>query len=161
MITTREIALDPKTFFRILLSLNFRLKTRILYAVAAGLSVAWMVMYPGQKQVWLLLGAVCLFPLVTLFLTWRTAHSKMNRSVTTPRSYTVDENQMTAHLPDGGVEVFDIARIHRVNRMRHYYLLFTTPIEFIYLPYDAFTGETDQEWFEQHIVRRAKTIRRH
>lgn len=161
MITTREITLDPKTFFRLLLGLNFRLKTRILYGIAAVLAIAWIIMYPYQKQIWLLLAAVCLFPLVTVFLTWRTAHNKMNRSFTVPRSYTIGDAQITAHLPDGQEELFDIAHIHRVNRTRHYYLLFTTPIEFIYLPYDAFRSEADREWFEQNIIRRAKTVRKY
>lgn len=160
MITTREITLDPKTFFRVLLNLNFRLKTRILYAIAATLAIVWIAMYPGQKQFWLLLAAVCLFPLVTVFLTWRTANNKMNRSFAVPRSYTICDTQITARLAGGEEEVFDLAHIHRINRTRHYYLLFTTPIEFIYLPYDAFQSEADREWFEQHIVRRAKTIRK-
>lgn len=161
MITTREITLDPKTFFRVLLNLNFRFKTRILYTIAAILAVVWIVMYPYQKQLYLLLAAVCLFPLVIVFLTWRTAHNKMNRSFTVPRSYTIGDTQITAHLAGGEEEVFDLAHIHRVNKTRHYYLLFTTPIEFIYLPYDAFRSEADREWFEQHIVRRAKTVRKH
>ena len=161
MITTREITLDPKTFFRVLLSLNFRLKTRILYAIAAVLAIVWIIIYPYQKQLYLLLAAVCLFPLVIVFLTWRTAHNKMNRSFTVPRSYTIGDTQITAHLPGGQEELFDIAHIHRVNRKRHYFLLFTTPVEFIYLPYDAFRSEADREWFEQNIVRRAKTVRKY
>lgn len=161
MITTREITLDPKTFFQVLLNLNFRRKTRILYAIAAILAMVWVAMYPAQKQLWLLLAAVCLFPLVIVFLTWRTAHNKMNAAFTVPRSYSITDCRIVAHLPDGQEEAFDITHIHRVNRTRRYYLLFTTPIEFLYLPYDAFLNATDREWFEQNIVRRAKTVRKH
>lgn len=161
MITTREITLDPQTFFRILLNLNFRMKTRLLYGFAAVLTIVWIVLYPTQKQLWLLVAVLCLFPLVTVFLTWRTAHNKMNRSFTVPRSYTIGDTQITAHLPGGQEEIFDIAHIHRIDRKRHYYLLFTTPIEFLYLPYDAFRSDADREWFEQHIVYRARTVRKY
>lgn len=160
MVNTREVILDPKTFFRVLLRLNFRLKTRILYSAAALLAVTWLILYPAQKQFWLLLAAVAIFPLIGIFLTWRTAHSTMNRNATAPRSYTIGEAQITAHLPGGQQETFDLAHIHRVNRAARYYLLFTTPVEFIYLPYEAFRSEADREWFERNIVSRAKTVRK-
>lgn len=161
MITTRDIELDPKTFFRVLLNLNFKRKARLLYALAATLSVVWIIMYPGQGQSYLLLGAVCLFPLLTLFLTWRTANNKINRSFTTRRYYTFTESEITAHLEGGEEERFEIVRIPKVIRTRKYYLLFTTPIEFLYLPFDAFASESDREWFENHIVKRAKTVKKH
>lgn len=159
MITTREITLTPNTFFRILLNLNFRFKTRMLYAVAAVLAVVWIVIYPDHSQLYLLLAAVCLFPMVIIFLTWRTAHNKINSSFTRLRSYTINKEQVTASLEGGDQELFDIKKIHRVNRTSHYYLLFTTPVEFIYLPYDAFLSDADLQWFEKNVVNRARSVR--
>lgn len=160
MITTNEIALDPKTFFRLLLRLNFRPKTRLLYGLAAALAIVWVVLYPGQKQVYLLLGAVLLFPLLTVFLTWRTAHNRMNRAFATPRNYTITETQVTARLAGGQEEVFDITRIRRLDRTRQYYLIFTSPVEFIYLPFTAFRNAADREWFESHFACKAKSHKR-
>lgn len=159
MITTREITLDSNTFFRLLLNLNFKLKTRLLYSVAALLAVVWLVIYPDQRQMYLILLAVCLFPLLIVFLTWRTAHSKINSSFMKPRSYTITDEQIVANIQDSEQEIFDIKTVHRVKRTSRYYLLFTSPIEMIYLPYAAFGSDVDRQWFEQNVVRRARRTR--
>lgn len=159
MITTHEITLDPKTFFRLLLRLNFKRKTKLLYALAAVMAITWIIMYPYQGQLYILLAAVCLFPILTVFLTWRTANNKMNRGFTVPRYFTITDSGITAHLAGGEQEQFEIARTPKIVCTRNYYLLFTSPIEFIYLPFAAFGSDADREWFEQSIVKRAKVRR--
>ena len=158
MITTHKIALDQKTFFNILLRLNFKPKTQILYVIAFILAIVWLVIMPYQKQLYLLLIAVVLFPILIVFLTWRTSRNKMNQHFMTSRYYTISDGEITAHLNDGEEERFSIVRPTRVVRTKNYYLLFTTAIEFLYIPYDAFRSTGDREWFEKEIVSRARKV---
>lgn len=158
MVTTREIAMDRRTFFNVLLRINFRPKTQMLYAAALLLAIVWIVIIPYQQQLWLLIAAVLLFPVLILFLTWRTSRNKMNQSFMAPRYYTMLEGEITAHLTDGEAEPFNVARPTKVIRTKSYYLVFTTAIEFLYIPYEAFQSEADRTWFEEQIVRRARKV---
>lgn len=158
MITTNEIALDQKTFFQILLRLNFKMKVRLLYAVALALVLVWLIWIPYQKQLHILLAAVIIFPLLIIFLTWRTSRNSMNRHFMIPRHFVMGGGELTAHLQNGEKEQFSISRPRKVIRTPKYYLLFTSPMEFLHIPYDAFRSIDDRNWFEQEVVRRAGKV---
>lgn len=160
MITTNKIEMGGNTLYKILLRLALQRKTLFMFGAAAVLSVVYLIAYPGNNLVFLLLAAVLLFPLLSILQAKRASRNTLNAGNIASRYYVIGDGELTAYMEDGEEEVYNIVRPEKVIRYKDYYLLFTDRIEFLYIPYDAFKSDADRQWFEKEVVARTRAVKK-
>ncbi len=86
----------------------------------------------------------------------RYAYSKENKVFLLGRYYEIDSDMITGIMEDGTSQPLKTEHFIKIIKTSKYYLLYIAKSQFIYLPVDAFSNNTDIEWFENEIIKKIK-----
>ena len=95
-----------------------------------------------------------LYGVVELVILRRNAYSKVNKNYYKSRTYQFDEKFIAYTMPDGGEGKINWRTIIKTRKRPHYYLLYISRGQFIYVPVDCFKTEDDRLKFENFLEKR-------
>ncbi|MGV8137142.1 MAG: YcxB family protein [Mangrovibacterium sp.] len=151
MITTGKIKLTSQKLFRILIRVYLRKRWWLLVWVWVLLIILLLM----EKRDVLTNFLIVFMVLSQIFLVaqyWFYSHSKDNKVFFLSRYYEIDKEKIVGFLEDGTSTPIKIEHFIRVIKIDNYNLLYLSKMQFIYLPKECFTSETDRQWFEEEVL---------
>ncbi|MEW5820860.1 MAG: YcxB family protein [Cyanobacteriota bacterium] len=88
---------------------------------------------------------IFVFKFINLYIDSR---SKDNQSLYMRKYHEIDENFISTSYEDGTGGKLNLSCVINIKKTKEYYLLYMSPTQFIYIPFDAFKSEEDRINFE-------------
>lgn len=156
-ITTGKVKLTNQKLFRILIRVYLKKRWWLLVWVWI-LIVILLLMENRDMLTNSLIVFMVLIQILLIAQYWFHSRSKDNKVFFLSRYYEIDREKIVGFLEDGTSTPIKIEHFIRVIKIDNYNLLYLSKTQFIYLPDECFTGETDRQWFEEEVLNRIKKI---
>jgi len=137
-IRTKEFSLSKTEFF-IITTINY-FKSR--WWLVTLLLLVLLYTIASHLRLVLSLAIIAYLFWITVYF-WLFANSKENKIFFKKRYYEIDDEFITGYIEDGSFSKIKLSNIVKVVKTKKYYLLYTSQIQFIYLPLSIFTSEND------------------
>ena len=155
MIVTDKIQLTTKELFKILIKRY--LKKRWWLLVWIWVMIGLLLFRESNDSFrYFIVAALVGLQLIVVYQYWGYATSKDNAPSLKERYYEIDTDKVVGTTPDGKATTVENSLFIKVARTSKYYLLYTTAVEFIYLPFSSFKSSGDKEWFDREIIAKIK-----
>ncbi|NVO09971.1 MAG: YcxB family protein [Bacteroidales bacterium] len=151
MIVTGQITLTEKELFKILIT-SYLKKRWWLIAWIWIMVVLLLILKQGDSFAYFIIVALILFQTVMVYQYWSFAND--NKLFLLERHYEIDSDKIDVIIVNGTSTSIEIRFFRSVERNRKYYLLYTSKVDFIYLPVCSFKNTEDREWFEKEIIKK-------
>ncbi len=151
MIVTEKIRISNKDMFSILIS-NYLKKRWWLFAWIWIMILILLVRENNDKFDYFIVVALVAIQLLIVFQYWGIANAKDIQV----KTYEIDSDKIVGTTIDGTKISIENGLFIKVVKTSKYYLLYTTKIEFIYLPISSFKSSEDREWFENEVIAKIK-----
>lgn len=147
MIVTESIKLTSKELFNIYI-VSY-LKKRWWMVAWIWIAIVLLLFRQNNDSFgYFIVAALVLIQLMVVYQYWGFAKSKDIQD----RYYEIDSDKIVGKSANGMSTTIEIGSLVNVVKASKYYLLYTTKIEFIYLPIVSFKRTEDIEWFEREII---------
>lgn len=151
-ITTHSITLTPFILFKLAIIRHYQNKQWMLWALLFGfMSYAILLSYASNKfQEYLGIfgyGIILTFFLVIPAFYWRQVNLMKNKGFFLPRSYQIDEENISTLVADGSKGSYAWQKVLRVVESSQYYILYLSASQFLYITKKAFKSEADHQKF--------------
>lgn len=151
MIVTEKITLTRKELFKILITSYLR-KRWWLVAWIWIMLVLLLLLKQGDSFAYFIIAALILIQAVMVYQYWTFANN--NELFLLERHYEIDSDKIDVIIVNGISTSIETRLFRSVEKSRRYYLLYTSKIDFIYLPVCSFKSTMDREWFEKEIIKK-------
>ncbi len=150
MIVTEKITLTRKELFKILIT-SYLKKRWWLVAWIWIMVVLLLLLKQGDSFAYFIIAALILFQGVMVYQFWTFANNELFLQ---DRHYKIDSDKVDVIIVNDTSTSIETRLFRSVERNRKYYLLYTSKIDFIYLPVNSFKSIGDREWFEKEIIKK-------
>lgn len=154
-ITTGKVKLTNQKLFRILIRVYLKKRWWLLVWVWV-LIVILLLMENRDMLTNSLIVFMVLIQILLITQYWFYSRSKDNKVFFLGRYYEIAREKIVGFLEDGTSTTIKIEHFIRVIKIDNYNLLYLSKTQFIYLPNECFTSETDRQWFEEEVLSRIK-----
>ena len=155
MIQTQKIELTGDEFFYLLVSIFIKKRWMLLIWVVLLIFILLLTRNIGSAE-YLLILFILAFYAIQMIQYWIYAHSKASKTYLLSRYFEIDAHQIVERVEDGSTATIKTDQFIKVMKTGKCYLLFVAKNEYVYLPFDVFTSNSDREWFENEIVKKIK-----
>jgi len=157
-IKTTEITITPNKLFIIAVRRHFKEKKWLLLAYPVGLFgyIFLMSLSFGRFRYLGIIGFGLMLAVLLYILAyyWEKTHSPKNKRTFLARTYEFDPFYIRTRVADGAEAVYRWDQITKVEVYPTYYLLYTSPIHFMYIEKKAFQHQDDRRQFERLLKER-------
>lgn len=156
MIVTENIKLTNKELFKVMINSYLKKKWWLIAWIWVMIAIL-LFRQSNDSFGYYIVAALILLQVVMLYQYWGYANSKEHSQFVNDRHYEIESDRIVGINTDGTSTSIETRRFISVQINSKYYLLFTSRVEFIYIPVCSFKSTEDRKWFESEILSKIKT----
>jgi len=149
MIVTERIKLTNKELFRILIKSYLKKRWWVIAWIWAMIAII-LFRENSDSFGYFIVAALVFLQGIMAYQHWMDANN--NTPFLQERHYEIDSDRIVGITADGISTPFEVQLFLSVMKTSKYYLLYTSKIDFLYLPVCSFKSTEDKDWFEREIV---------
>lgn len=155
MITTKNIKLNHKQYFKILLQLYLKRKWWQIVLLWA-MSILFFVKDNPDKVDYAFIIFAIIYPISLPIQFWRHAKTKENKIFLLERYYEIDTEKIVGVLKDNSKSPIKLEHFIKVVIVNKTFVLYLSKNQFINIPFNAFQNSTDLDYFKTEIISKIK-----